>query len=414
MPYSNTSDLSTSAFAALGTIVGYLGTEVASDSMFHRMLWPSRFYNTHSLVCYMAFALFMSIGGPVHKAAVVALDQLSATGLWKGRLGTVFFSDTQKKYTLWKAHGNHGSDNEVRNGFWVDVLGLVDWKQHKRVASTATSQERAEYTRTQRPVFTLKLSRKSKPLPAQTHLINGDVGPFKWRYAAGVVLSELSTLSFGIATAVIWKTAFAIWYLGPLLLKCIALLSRTRREALEQLDPTSSGDMICEIEDFTNRHMVICGPGELISQYFKHYGHPVRRGYQQDRIREVISILVIVATALLYPGGLIAFIFAPVGVQWVWLSYQLYAMLAMHVYRFSGGENLGSTQYAIARELSSHRTAFFDDGSGTIVSAELETYIANRVAEGKEEVARVVQNLLGCNADQEGRPVRTLSQGEGS
>ena len=73
--------LSVAAFTALGTIVGYLGTEVASASIFDRLLWPSRFYNTRSLTSIMAIGLLMPFGGPIHKAAVEALDRLVAAGL---------------------------------------------------------------------------------------------------------------------------------------------------------------------------------------------------------------------------------------------------------------------------------------------------------------------------------------------
>jgi hypothetical protein len=226
----------------------------------------------------MAFALLMPIGGPVHKAAVAALDQFMVTRVWKGRLSTAFFDDTQKSYTLWKDDQRHGADREVRNGFWTNVLGLVDWKQGRELAGNETSQGRTEYVRTRRPVFILKLSRAPETLPEGTRFIDGDVGAFKLRYAAGIIISEVSTLAFGIATAVTWKSPFAIWYLGPLLLKCMALLFRIRREALERVNIASTEEIVCEIDDFTKGFMLICGPRELVRQYFKHYGHPLRRG----------------------------------------------------------------------------------------------------------------------------------------
>jgi hypothetical protein len=105
---------------------------------------------------------------------------------------------------------------------------------------------------------------------------------------------------------------------------------------------------------------------------------------------------------LIYPAGLIAFIFAPITIQWVWLGYQLYSMLAMHIYRFGDGEYIGTTQAGIARELSRHGRVLFDDGSGNQVVAELQSSTAPSVADGQQEVERLVDQLLGLRAQNDG------------
>jgi hypothetical protein len=78
---------------------------------------------------------------------------------------------------------------------------------------------------------------------------------------------------------------------------------------------------------------VIEGPSELVLQFFLHYGHPLRnrKGLLGDRVWEIRSILTVMGAILVYPGGLAAFTFAPVTTQWVWLGYQLFAMLAVHL-----------------------------------------------------------------------------------
>ncbi|KAJ4152251.1 hypothetical protein NW754_004046 [Fusarium falciforme] len=37
--------MSTAIVSALGAVLGYLGAEVAEESIFERILWPQRFFN---------------------------------------------------------------------------------------------------------------------------------------------------------------------------------------------------------------------------------------------------------------------------------------------------------------------------------------------------------------------------------
>lgn len=106
-------------------------------------------------------------------------------------------------------------------------------------------------------------------------------------------------------------------------------------------------------------------------------------------------MLTVVGSITVYPGGLVAFIFAPIAIQWVWLGYQLYTMLAMHIHRFGEAEHIGSTQEWIARELSVHGNVCFDDGSGNKVIAQLESLVVPSVTEGRREVDRLVTRTLG-------------------
>ena len=420
--------LSVAAFTALGTIVGYLGTEVASASIFDRLLWPSRYYNTRSLRSLSAIAVLMPFGGPIHKAAVEALDQTVAAGLWKGycrgdMLRTPFYHDTKQSYTVRNSDGCKGEKKDARNAFWITVLGLVSWQSPiEKQGSPGRKDDKtaAEVVRdmiAQRPVLLLKLARASGDLPEDMSMVNGDTDNANIRQLLAVITSEALTLVTGIITAAVWKSCFSIWYLGPIMLKLISFFCHVRRSPGEvsavQAAPRSAAPgkagntspvtlakdearILCEIEDFSKGFMMIDGPSELVLQFFRHYGHPVRhkRGIFGDRVWEVISMLTVTGSILVYPGGLITFIFAPIAIQWVWLGYQLYAILAMHIYRFGEAEHVGTTQEWIARELSSHKKVCFDMGGGNRVIAQLANYVEPSVAQGREKVKQLVTQVM--------------------
>ncbi|KAK9437392.1 uncharacterized protein VB005_08380 [Metarhizium brunneum] len=419
MSAPDASTLSVAAFTALGTIVGYLGTEVASSSVFDRMLWASRFFNDSKLKSFIAYAFLMPIGGPIHKAAVEAMGNLHEAGLWKGycqgdMLGTAFFKDTKHSYVV-RGRGGCGPRKEARNAFWVTVLSLVPWQPRVDWPKAHDDREAANQVqkiRAQRPVHLLRLSRENRD-SASIPVVNGDIGPMKVRYIIAVLSTELTTLIVGVVTAVVWRSPFSVWYLIPLLLKLTALLCRVRREQLPppSKEPRDIEPILCQIEDFSKGFFLIEGKSELVLQFFRHYAHPERhrRGILGDRFRELASMATITATALLYPGGLIAFIFAPVAVQWVWLGYQLYAMLAMHMYRFGDGEYLGMTQKCIGEQLYHKTKVFFDDGSGNVVLARLENKTAQSIAEGREYVESLVEQVLMEHAQPEPPVCRTTS-----
>ena len=86
----------TATTAALGAIIGYLGAEVAEGDIFERLLWPQRFYNHLELDAVIKLAFLMPMGGPVHRAALITLDNFRKNGLYRGHcqgqmLGTAFF-----------------------------------------------------------------------------------------------------------------------------------------------------------------------------------------------------------------------------------------------------------------------------------------------------------------------------------
>jgi hypothetical protein len=74
--------------------------------------------------------------------------------------------------------------------------------------------------------------------------------------------------------------------------------------------------------------------------------------------------------------------------------YQLYAMLAMHFYRFCGRDSLGTTAEWVARELQDKARVCFEDSRGNRVLAELETTVVLKVEEGEIVVEQRLQQML--------------------
>lgn len=57
------------AVSALGSVLGYLGAEVAESSLFQRLLWPQRFYNYLDPILFLKLAFLFPTSGPLHRAA---------------------------------------------------------------------------------------------------------------------------------------------------------------------------------------------------------------------------------------------------------------------------------------------------------------------------------------------------------
>src|SRR5437762_4396084 len=93
---SQGSGTSASAIAALGTIIGYIGSETVDEEIFERLLWPERFYNSGSPLTLLKIAIFLPMGGPLHAAAIHSLISLRKNNLYRGALqgnmlGTPFY-----------------------------------------------------------------------------------------------------------------------------------------------------------------------------------------------------------------------------------------------------------------------------------------------------------------------------------
>jgi len=166
--------------------------------------------------------------------------------------------------------------------------------------------------------------------------------------------------------------------------------------------------------------MVLRGPPSLVLQFFRHYGHP-----QRDRVREVLQLAVVCAFILLFPVGLLcSTMWMPVGVQYAWLSWQLYVVLALHVSRYSNVGVLASTESGaaeafsrqLARQTGARRNASILLGHAAsgrdVLRVDLTVSYHRRNQEGRDIVKDMlradVENGFGIS------PVSTISSANSS
>jgi hypothetical protein len=160
--------------------------------------------------------------------------------------------------------------------------------------------------------------------------------------------------------------------------------------------PIADQFLMCQAADSSDGFLLVEGPGDLVIQLFCHYGHPVRseKGFFGDRLGEIISTITIIGFTLVYPVGILVFILAPYQVQWIWLGYHRCTMFCMYAYRFLGGDDVGSTQSWVSRELVKHGQVLLVDEHGNRVFARLQSTLVSSAAEGRDEVDRLVSHFL--------------------
>jgi hypothetical protein len=112
-----------------------------------------------------------------------------------------------------------------------------------------------------------------------------------------------------------------------------------------------------------NSNYVVEGPDALVQQFFSHYGHPMRDTKNvviPDRIRELVAIATVVAYALVFPAGPLVLLWVDNTVQFVWLGYQPYTIMAMLLCRLAGWSADGTTQHRIATALQAGKEVIFE------------------------------------------------------
>lgn len=408
---------------ALGSLLGYIGAEVVTPSIFERLLWPQRFYNGYPsrLSTLGRIAFLMPMGGPLHKAALTTLDTLLTSGLFRGSglghmLGSPFFNDSHLRYTAYEAGSSTAiKEATVRNGLWVraienlpvplEVLNV----QLRRDAAAARP-------RTLHRVSHLSLSAAEGNLCGQD-VIGTETGKTCVATFVTIVLTELTALVMGAIVIVIWRTWFAVMWFIPVTLKlfsgCFALLreeisfpSTIEQRSLHgfaersekkttvstiKIGQAPAKNIIVEVHNLKHGFLVIDGDSELLLQFFRHYGHPIR-----NRFREVVQIVIVVGFVLIFPAGLVAsLLWMPPPVQYVWLGYQLYATVAMHLYRYTGGNIWAGTEEKIVQQWSrsaddqGKHLAYLRTGSVTL-KAEVGTTYHDHFQDAKSHVARLL------------------------
>ncbi|EDU44833.1 hypothetical protein PtrSN002B_011344 [Pyrenophora tritici-repentis] len=412
----------TAVAGALGSVIGYVGAEVAEPTAFERLLWAPRFYNYATPRTLFLSALTMPMGGPLHKAALETLDAIRENGLYRGArrghmLGTAFYHNNKADYIN---RTTSDGDHEIRNGFWVEVLKMIDQGGREQCAyhdrrwgSNESLPKQPPMSRAKQLLFTLSFS--DKLTGSDGNVVSVCEDEVTMDTILGVVFSELSTIVFAVIIGT-WQRAF--WLSGllvlPLVVKFISLLVAVRRETLVPLpephqNPTStrllqrSGDIaratseadaepteIYEVLSPSIGFVLLKGQAALILPFFRHYGHPLRETHY-DRFREVCGIILIYVFILYFPAGLIALLWMDPNTQYLWLGYQVFAILFMHISRLFGLGGTARTEERIARLLQDGKEVCLQSGNAkvwvSLVVDEVES-----VAYGRQMVNRIVED----------------------
>jgi hypothetical protein len=395
---------------ALGAVLGYIGSEVAEVVVFERLLWPQRYYNDFTFSTALRDALFMTTGGPLHAAALQTLDVLGGHGLYRGAgrgnmLGTVFYPDSNTTYST-AAFGKDGiekavGDGQARNGFWIEVMRHVDKKKTSEDPNDIMEKMDVENPDSRRvravqAVHCLRLwSIADKDAQAaQSSVIMVREDCVTWKTFAGIFISETVAIGAGVGSIFLGSFWMTIFMFIPLLLKVFAVPLSLRREGLQDLEREkntgSKSDVLVTVQGAQQGFLLIEGPAPVIAQFFRHYGHPIRTGkswWSTNRLRETMSIVLVYCFVLYFPAGLIITTFQDDSMQYLWLSYQLYSVLGMHIVRLFDLQGYGRTEQRIARYLCCENRPFwlYSQGGGR-VAAKVETTFVAGYAEGTRMV----------------------------
>lgn len=351
---------SDNVFGAFGSVVGYVGAEAATTVAFERLLWPQRHYSNFHLSSGLGVAALTGMGGPVHKAALAILDNFLEHGLFRGRnqghmLGTAFFRG-RPEWTWHQVEGHNGVAGKetvakpIRNCFWPRAMSLVpapvlskDESGRPRTPASPSCMEKAALQQQQQVSRARVCVNHIVITPATTTDKNSNQIPFvsedsgipSLRVFLGIVASELSGIVVASVIVGWYMSPWAVLFVLPLAIRLFAAVLSLHRQKLVPVDPSTlenKGLSHFEVHypqaggDF----MVITGSPSLVQQFFRHYGHPLR-----DRPREVAQLASVVFLGLLFPAGLLSSVlWMPAYLQYFWMSYQLYLVLAMHVARY--------------------------------------------------------------------------------
>jgi hypothetical protein len=417
---SNNSNIENNLFGAFGAVVGYLGAESATALAFERLLWPQRFYSNFQLSSVPGIALLTPMGGPMHKAGLTVMDRLFQHGLLRGpyqghMLGTTFFPQRDGTYTM---HGDGVSceshTEPLRNFLWARALSLIQFPPimssggHEPLGQAEKGSPpmlRARVTVSRLSITSASAADKESRLPFVSEATNIP-GPGVF---LAILTSELSAVLVAVGVLAVWQTPWAMLWVIPLFIR---LLSASLAEPRERLiasasssisdDPKFNFEIHCPQSD--GNFMLVTGPSALVLQFFRHYGHPKR-----NRVREVTQIISIIAFISLFPLQLlVSIVWMPLKLQYVWMSYQIYVILAMHITRYSHYGDSATTEANIAKafskQLCGHCTAGSEQECSILfghkrhgpetLRVDLTITYHNRFKEGQESLRQLLQRQL--------------------
>lgn len=381
---------------ALGTILGYLGAEVAEESVFERLLWPQRYYNDLNLIILLRLVFLMPSGGPLHRAALETLTNFQKNGLYLGKtrgnmLGTAFYSRLDVSYFARTLMGQENTAKETRNGFLVRISRSLahghatSQDDHEKLLFDLKVDKRAHIPMHQ---MYIRCFRNQTPTSRASVVVSED--KLTWKCFVGVVASELTAIIAAVVASTYTHTTWlAVYFVLPLLFKIISFGTSVRREGLRAASGNESeGETIFELKDLNHGLFLIQGPDYLVRQFCRHYGHPIRGvNVTANRWREIVSMALVYLFVAYFPTGLIALLWLDDDAQALWLSYQLYVVFVMHVSRLLGFDGCSRTEECIARHLKKGEEVILSNSAGASVVFRVETVWLQNVTEGRKAVA---------------------------
>ncbi|KAI4262401.1 MAG: hypothetical protein L6R42_002423 [Xanthoria sp. 1 TBL-2021] len=293
--------------------------------------------------------LALAISAPL----LVYLIHGNQNGLFEGpslgnMLSTAFFHDTRLGYKMQDSLSNSIVKDYVRNSLCVQAIShipILTTSQEDGNGELGTKPPRLVRART--VVNILEISYTDGKV-GSSKTVRKDVGSVSFRTLLAIIWSEITGIAMGVFVLVFWSSYFAfIWFL-PVTLRLLSALTTIKREDLIP-KPTVKEDeeevKQFEINTYGDGFLVIEGKESAVLQFFRHYGHPIR-----NRVRESLQMVIIVLLGLVFPVCLVcSLIWIPVGLQYLWLGYQLYATMAMYRYRFTRNHQRTTSQASLAQ-----------------------------------------------------------------
>lgn len=379
-------------FGAFSSVIGYIGAEAATSRSFEQLLWPQRSMSGFTLSSVPHIAFLHSMGGPLHKVALQTMDSFNNHGLLKGSfqghmLSTSFFPELGWKYTMYENDKLEPHTGLLRNCLWARVFMCLGTPK-STVQNHKQGTEKGGSTQPLRAQFTVGHLTLTKPRPSDANLpfVSEAVVGLPVRVVLGVITAEMVGIIMAITLFITYQTFWSLFWLAPLALRLFSVFLALRREPLISLssdlanDPPVDFQIHCpqsEGGDF----FLITGPPALVLQFNRHYGHPIR-----SRFREVSQIFITIALGSNFAVGLLSSsLWMPLPLQYAWLGYQVYAVMAMYLARYSNASNVASTEMNIAKVFNQEngdnkeRALLFgnqSDDSATIKASLVVTYHA--------------------------------------
>ncbi|KAI0179928.1 hypothetical protein GGR52DRAFT_219450 [Hypoxylon sp. FL1284] len=359
--YGSTNPVVNNIFGALGSVLGYVGAEAATALTFERLLWPQRFYSNFKPSSIIPITLLTPMSGPLHKIGLIAMDRIFQHGLLKGAhqghmLGTSFFPEQGWTYTMYGDDTDSVVHKEsIRNCLWTRAISYMKMPpiiNSPVSVGTPGSMEkgapqilRARITVSHLTIAPATPAEKESTIP----FVSEDSKTPSLRVFLGILCSELT----GVVTAIIvlakWRSAWAALWVLPLFIRVLsAVFAVHREELIPSTSSTSSDDPWHKFEvhcpQSDGNFMLLSGPPTLVLQFFRHYGHPKR-----DRFREVLQLMTVVLFICLFPMELLcSIVWMPLEIQYVWLGYKMYVVLAMHIVRYSQVGSFATTEAKVS------------------------------------------------------------------